>query len=907
MPTIRIRIPDLCCPAEFRPIEKAVEKRLALSRENRSGDVTLVPDYAARTLEVRTKDAATIEAAEFLEAVRSAGFECSLETAQKAAAPAAAAARGPVHFHVPQMDCPVEAGEIEREFKRAGITGAVFDTMNRKIAFEALSEEGIRAVAAAIRKAGYESHVHSSRPAAAAAEAPAPAAGRTRLSVPEMDCPVEAGEIERVFKAEGFEDYVISTINRTIEVADASVERAVELVAKAGYEAKPIRRRARADEKALYEDKTPWGRYFLALFIALVSEAVELTHEYGVLAISDTLANGLSLICAVVAVLMVGLGTFRKGLQSTLRGSLNMNALMAVAVTGGILIGAWPEAAMVMVLFEISEAIERLSMTKARNSIRDLMKVAPETALVKTPAGFEKMSVDDVMPGALMRVAPGERIPLDGRIRTGITALDQSMVTGESMPAEKGPGENVWAGTVNLQSTIEVIVTAAAGESLTARIIEAVENAQAAKSQTQRFVDRFAEVYTPIVFVVALAVAIVPPLFLGDWLGWLYKALCLLVIACPCALVISTPVTIISALATATRCGLLVKGGLFIEEARNLKHIGLDKTGTLTKGEPEVANTLAWGIEENRALSLAASLGAMNKHPLSAALERAAREKKLPLFEVSEFTALPGKGVSGRIEGGKLLLLSPAEVRARGILTPEGEKEAARAASLGMSSVALVDAFGMLAMFSLADRVKPDAMDGIRQLRAVGVEPVLLTGDNERAANALAHTLHLKEVRANLLPEQKLDAIREMQRTGLTAMAGDGINDAPALAQADIGIAMGVRGTDSAIEAADIAVMDDKISSIASLVRLSRMTHRVLVENIVFALGIKIAFAILAIAGMATMWMAVFADTGTCLIVVANALRMLRAKPALDREAEAVRRAAPSEGAAAIGAPEAAA
>ncbi len=899
MPTVRFRIPDLCCPVEFRPIEKALSEALT-AQGITSETFSIVPDYGART--VRVKSPTPFEPEALLAAVRAAGFECS--RLEDAADERPQSARRRIELHVPEMDCPVEAGEIERAFKAEGVEGAVFDTLKRRIVFESMTDEECERALTAVEHAGYRAHAHggtaqgASVPQTSEVDGAQARAGRTLLRVPAMDCPVEAGDIEKIFRAHGFTDYVIQTMNRTIEVPSDMTETALKFIAEAGYEAQALSNEARrttksrADEAALFEEKTPWGRYGFALAVALLSEAIELGHEYGALGLENVdaaWADGAGLIFALAAVLLVGVGTFKKGIRSALRGTLNMNALMAVAVTGGILIGAWPEAAMVMVLFEISEAIERLSMTKARNSIRNLMEVAPETALVKTNSGFEKRAVEDVAPGALIRVAPGERIPLDGRIRTGITALDQSMVTGESMPAEKGPDDTVWAGTVNLQSTIDVLVTAASGESLTARIIEAVENAQAAKSQTQRFVDRFAEIYTPIVFVVALAVAILPPIFLGDWLGWLYKALCLLVIACPCALVISTPVTIVSALATATRCGLLVKGGLFLEEARKLKSIGLDKTGTLTKGEPELAEASVWGIDADRALVLAASLGAMNKHPLSAALARAAAQKGLALRDVEEFTSLPGKGVSGRIEGGKLFLLSPAEVRARGLMTPESEAAAARAAQNGMSSVALVDTFGLIAFFSLSDRIKEDALEGIRQLRAVGVEPILLTGDNARAAYALAKQLELPSMRAELLPEEKLAAIREMQSKGLCAMVGDGINDAPALAQADIGIAMGVRGTDSAIEAADIAVMDDRISSIASLVRLSRMTHSVLVQNIVFALGVKIAFALLAIAGYATMWMAVFADTGTCLIVVANALRMLRAKPALEREAERAR------------------
>ena len=420
-----------------------------------------------------------------------------------------------------------------------------------------------------------------------------------------------------------------------------------------------------------------------------------------------------------------------------------------------------------------------------------------------------------------------------------------------------------------------------------------MENAQSSKSPVQRFVDKFAAVYTPIVFVVALCVAIVPPLFLGDWLGWLYKALCLLVIACPCALVISTPVTIVSALATATRCGLLIKGGLFLEEARKLTNIGLDKTGTLTKGEPEVAGiTLLGGADRKQVLSLAASLGAMNKHPLSAAIVREAKKEHAEIQPVADFTALPGEGVTGRIGTGRASLLNLAALDKRGLSSDEVADAFNRASENGMSSVALADTFGVLAVFVMADEIKADTRSGLAQLKAEGITPWLLTGDNERAAHALAGKLGLENVNADLLPEAKLARIRELQGQGLTAMVGDGINDAPALAQADIGIAMGVRGTDSAIEAADIAVMDDRISSVATLVRLSRMTHSVLVQNIAFALGIKIIFTILAISGFATMWMAVFADTGTCLIVVANGMRLMRVKPKLDRMAAEVDRTA---------------
>ena len=930
MKTLTLNFPDMCCPAEFSPFEAAVLKADERFR--------LIPDYGARTVRIlfpedaKLDEAAVLQTAEKLglafkridevvtetvriripemdcpveageierelkkaglegyafnimnrelilpadheivlksiEAVKAAGYEPDLS--------AEAAPSGNVRLSVPEMDCPVEEGEIDREFKKADLSDYSFDVMNRTVTVKAADLEKAES---AIKAAGFE----SSRLDDMKVNGP-----KTLLSVPEMDCPVEAGEIEREFRKAGISGYELNIMNRTIAVPSALTDAARKAIEAAGYESTVmVQRRREAD----FEDKTPWKRYFLALAIAIGCEFFEIAADWGVIHLPEAIVSGATLVLALIAIALVGLTTFRKGIQSAMKGTLNMNTLMAVAVTGGVLIGAWPEAAMVLVLFEISEAIEQLSMAKARRSIRDLMSVAPEKALVRQENGtYAEMRVEEVGPGAEVRIAPGDRVPLDGKIIEGSSTFDQSMVTGESMPAEKGPGATVWAGTVNLASTIVITVTAPASQSLTARIIESVENAQASKSPVQRFVDRFAAVYTPLVFVFALAVAILPPLFVGDWLGWLYKALCLLVIACPCALVISTPVTIVSALATATRCGLLIKGGLFLEEARKLKNVGLDKTGTLTKGEPQVEKIeLFSGTTREKALELAASLGVMNKHPLSVAIVEEARKEGVKLHEVKEFTALPGAGVRGRVGSGRLSLLNFASVQKAGLSTDEVEKAFHEAMESGRSSVALADAFGVLAVFELADEIKEDTRVGLRQLAAEGVTPWLLTGDNERAARALAGELGLENVASDLLPEAKLSRIRELQKTGLTAMVGDGINDAPALAQADIGIAMGVRGTDSAIEAADIAVMDDRISSVATLVRLSRMTHSVLVQNIVFALGIKVIFTILALCGVATMWMAVFADTGTCLIVVANGMRMMRAKPKLDRMAAAV-------------------
>lgn len=774
-----------------------------------------------------------------------------------------------LRFSVPALCCPQEGGQIERAVTGfAGLSELSFDYAVRELSLKADPVHfDQKAFLKAVGGLGYEIKPLT------------PAVAKQVLSIPEMDCPVEVKEITRSFERAGIDGVELNVMRReAVFNGDAArVAAVIEAVRAAGYDAEPVQQRRR---ESLQTPTVPVVRFAGALALALAAEALELIVEYrpGLLPVSDLYAQAGIIATSLAAIFMIGLSTLKGGLRALVHLNLNMNTLMAVAVIGGALIGAWPEAAMVMVLFEISEFIEQLCMNRARRSIRDLMSVVPDTAMVAMPDGsYAPVKTDDIRPGALVRVSPGDRIPLDGTVRTGQSSIDQSNVTGESMPVDKGPGDTVWGGTVNRNATLEITVTAAAADSLTARIIEAVENAQAGKSPVQRFVDRFAAVYTPMVFVAALFVAVIPPLFLGDFTGWLYKALCLLVIACPCALVISTPVTIVSALAAGTREGLLIKGGLYLEQARKLTRIAFDKTGTLTRGEPSVSDVMIIdAFDQKQSLALAASLAAMNEHPLSSAIVRYTRKLGIAPLPVSAFRALPGAGVEGVIRNGRLRLVNLARLEEDGLATPAVREAFARHADEGMSAVALADALGVHLVFALSDSIKDGVAGHLRELEAAGITPVLLTGDNRRAAAALAQKVGLTHVKAELLPQDKLAAIEALEREGVTAMVGDGINDAPALARADIGIAMGVRGTDTAIEAAHIALMDDNIGSILSLVKLSRRTHTILIENIALALFIKVVFALLALAGMATMWMAVFADTGTCLIVVANGMRMLR-------------------------------
>lgn len=913
----------MCCPQEGDRVERELGKIKGVRRVRF--------DYAAKTAEVEHD---LPDEAPLREAVRELGMACTLrEGAEEARR--AAESEPMALLSVPDMDCPVEEGEIRKAFEKAGVTGASYNTSRREIRLPAdFAGKALAAIAgcgyeaalkstdlalsvsalkdaeaaerirralrdAGVKEAALDAKAHavtlsraedlaSARKALAALGLSVPDRSKERrrivLSVKGLTEGAKAELAARALAEAGITGAAVNPHAATVTMTgtDADAAAMAEALRAAGFESTEKARKAAADAEPI-----AWKKYAAALAIALLSEFLDLLAEYRpeALPVSGTGAAVLSLVPALIAIAMTGVSTYKSGLLALTHGHLNMNALMAVAVTGAVLIGAWPEAAMVMVLFEISEAFEQYSMNKARRSIRDLMSVAPETALVKVGGEFRRLRSETVEPGALVRVAPGERVPLDGKIEEGTSSLDQSMVTGESVPADKGPGETIWAGTVNLTSTIDVRVTSAASDSLTARIIDAVENAQASKAPVQRFVDRFAQIYTPIVFAAAALTAAVPPIFLGDWLGWLYKGLCLLVIACPCALVISTPVTVVSGLATATRCGLLIKGGLYLEQARRLVSIGLDKTGTLTKGEPDVTAVTFVSGERRLASQLAASLAAANRHPLSQAIVRWAKAQGIEPEDVDAFTALPGSGVEGRIAGGTVRLVNLRWVEEHGLAGEKAKEAFAEYSSQGMSSVALCDMFGVLAVFGIADTLKPETASGIRQLRAAGIEPYLLTGDNAATAKAIAARVGIRHVFSDLLPEDKLRKIEELHERGPVAMVGDGINDAPALARADIGIAMGVRGTDSAIEAADIAVMDDRISSIATLVRLSRITYAVLIENIAFALAVKALFAVLAIAGLATMWMAVFADTGTTLIVVANAMRMLRMKPRLDRMA----------------------
>ncbi|KVO19195.1 heavy metal translocating P-type ATPase [Burkholderia ubonensis] len=697
---------------------------------------------------------------------------------------------------------------------------------------------------------------------------------RSAFRIMQMDCPTEETLIRK--KLGGMREVSALEFNlmqRMLTVehapgAQAAIAGAIRTLGMtpeaASADAPPSRARA--------EPAKPWWPLALAGVAAIASEAASWVG----------LPSWLAAVLALGAVLACGITTYKKGWIALRNGNLNINALMSIAVTGAMAIGQWPEAAMVMVLFTIAELIEAKSLDRARNAIQGLMRLAPDTATVRDADGsWRTVEAAQVALGAIVRVKPGERIGLDGEVVGGRSTVNQAPITGESLPVEKTAGDTVFAGTINESGSFEYRVTAVASNTTLARIIHAVEEAQGAKAPTQRFVDQFARVYTPIVFAIALLVAVAPPLVAGGaWHEWIYRALVLLVIACPCALVISTPVTIVSGLAAAARRGILVKGGVYLEEGRKLAWLALDKTGTITHGKPVQTDFVlrAADVDAARVRHLAASLAARSDHPVSQAIAAAARaEGAAPFADVQDFEALVGRGVRGAIDGARYWLGNHRLVEELARCSPSLEAQLGALEREGKSVVMLIDETRVLGVFAVADTIKDTSRAAIAELHALGIRTAMLTGDNPHTAQAIARQAGIDDARGNQLPEDKLAAVEELATSGAGAvgMVGDGINDAPALARADIGFAMGAMGTDAAIETADVALMDDDLRKIPAFVRLSRATHRVLVQNIGFALGVKLVFLGLTVAGLGTMWMAVFADAGASLIVVGNGLRLL--------------------------------
>ena len=582
------------------------------------------------------------------------------------------------------------------------------------------------------------------------------------------------------------------------------------------------------------------------------------------------------------AIVIGGYTLFMKGLKNLSRLKFDMNTLMTIAIIGAALIGEWGEGATVVILFAISEALERYSMDKARQSIESLMDIAPKEAFIRR--GNEEMliNVEDIVVGDIMIVKPGQKLAMDGFVVKGTSTLNQAAITGESVPVTKTIDDEVFAGTLNEEGLLEVQVTKKVEDTTLSKIIHLVEEAQAERAPSQAFVDKFAKYYTPAIVMLALFIAVIPPLFGGDWSEWIYQGLAVLVVGCPCALVVSTPVAVVTAIGNAAKNGVLIKGGIYLEETGHLKAIAFDKTGTLTKGVPAVTDILTFSGEQNELLLITAAIEKGSQHPLASAIMRKAEESGLKFNDVSveEFHSITGKGVKAKVNNQMYYVGSPNFFEELHGSIPNDRKEKITELQIqGKTVMVLGTEKEILSFIAVADEMRESSKEVISKLNSMGIETVMLTGDNERTAAAIGKRVGVSDIRADLLPEDKLNFIKELRgKYQSVAMVGDGVNDAPALAASTVGVAMGGAGTDTALETADIALMSDDLSKLPYTIKLSRRALMIIKQNITFSLAIKLLALLLVVPGWLTLWIAIFADMGATLIVTLNSLRLLKVK-----------------------------
>ncbi len=687
-----------------------------------------------------------------------------------------------------------------------------------------------------------------------------------------MDCREEVAMLERRFKnLTGLEDFSADLIARRLHVkydaAKLTTAAIADAVADTGMRAwleheepvAPPASQARMRQLLVWTAGAALGGGLALDMLSRPSVAVAL--------FVISLAAGLPL-------------TLRRAVTAMRVGALDINVLMVVAAGGAAVLGQWSEAATVIFLFAVAQALESRTLDRARQAIRGLMELTPAEALVRDAAGERRVDANQVSPGAVIVVRPGDKIPLDGEVFAGQSAVNQAPITGESLPVDKAPGDPVFAGTINGRGALEVRVTRARRDTTLAKIIHLVERAQAQRAPSQTVVERFARVYTPIVLVLAVAVAVVPPLAAqGDWRTWVYRGLVLLVVSCPCALVISTPVSVVAALAGAARKGVLIKGGVYLERTSQVRCVAFDKTGTLTRGTPQVVDVVAIADAPPPAVvGLAAAVEQRSSHPIAHAIVDHAAASGVAPRPASDVRSLSGLGAEGRVEGAHIVLGNHRLFEERQLCSPIVHDRLDAMNAEGRTTVLVARDGRPVGIIAVADRSRDASRAAIDMLRQQGVEVAMLTGDMRATAQRVADELGITEVKAELLPDDKVAAVEDLRRRfGVVAMVGDGVNDAPALASADVGIAMGVAGSDAALETADVALMTDELLKIPYAVRLSRATVRNIKANLAISAVMKAAFVVAAVAGVATLWMAVVADTGASVIVIANALRLLRA------------------------------
>ncbi len=701
----------------------------------------------------------------------------------------------------------------------------------------------------------------------------------TTFYIPTMDCPAEEKLIrEKLRSLPSIEHLEFNFIKQELIVTHQASD--ISAIQKAlnslGMKAQIKKDSYTAKQLNLLQSHVTAKDWLIIIFSGLLASTAE------IIALTTRLENSpLVIALALASMLVGGRETFVKGIRAIRSFILNINFLMTIAVLGAVIIGEWPEAAMVTFLFGLAETIESYSLDKARQAIQRLIEVSPSIATVQTEKGaWQIKSVQEIQINDIVWVKPGERIPLDGIVLKGRTSINQAPITGESIPVEKNVGDPVFAGSINERGSFEFKVTSETNETLLAKIIHAVQQAQSERAPTQRFVDQFAKYYTPTMVIFAILIAFLPTLiWQAPFYPWFYKALVLLVIACPCALVISTPVTVVSGLAAAAKHGILIKGGTYLEQGSLLKAIAFDKTGTLTYGKPKVTDVISVSkISKYDILQLAASLEANSEHPIASAIIQywQALNPSSSLFTIHEYETVPGRGLIGVVDGQHYFLGNHRFTEERNVCNTQVESILHQLEEQGKTTIILGTQHKVLAILAVADTLRETSYLAVQALHKLGIKTAMITGDNPTTAQAIAQKLSIDDTQANLLPEDKLTAMDTLLRKyGKVGMVGDGINDAPALAKATIGFAMGHSGTDVALETADVALMEDNLNKLPFFVQLSRRVRHKLVQNITLSIGIKIIFFALALWGLASLWMAILADMGASLIVVLNGLRLL--------------------------------
>lgn len=771
-------------------------------------------------------------------------------------------------LQVTGMDCPDCAAKVEKAVKRMpGVRSATISYPLGKLSVDYdAAQTGVDQVIAKVKGLGYDAQENE--------EFGLKDKG-TVIRLGGLDCADCAAKLEKRIKLiPGVEQVQVNFGASKMRVMHAGpVAEILTTIEKMGYSGKVDEGRASGATASFWKT----NQYAIPAVISLVILVIATLAEK--LGVPVTYTHAFF----AVGIVLGGFLPAKNGFSMLINAhELDMNILMTIAVIGAAFIGAFEEAATVVFLFSFGNALQGYTMDKTRNSIRALMDLTPSEALVKRNGVEAKLPVDDILIGDIVIVRPGERIAMDGKVAAGFSSVNQAPITGESLPVEKTVGDEVYAGTINERGAMDIQVTRVAKDNTLSRIIEMVEEAQGQRAPSQQFVEKFAKYYTPVVIIGAALVVAIPTLIYGQpFHKWFYEAMAMLLVACPCALLISTPVAIVSAIGSAAKSGVLIKGGMYLEEAGALSVIAFDKTGTLTVGKPQVTDVVSVnGYSESEILAIAAAIESRSEHPLGEAILNHARAKGLTIPPVVNFEAVLGKGAQGVVEGKAYHIGNARFFNDKELSIGHIEEEIAAFQNEGKTLMILGDQDRILGLIAVADVLRDNSRQALEDLKKVGItKTIMLTGDNQNTAQAIAARVGVDEFRADLLPEDKVAVMKALlTQYHKVAMVGDGVNDAPAMAISTVGIAMGVAGTDAALETADIALMADDLTKLSYTIKLSRKTLSIIKQNITFALVIKVLILLLVIPGWLTLWLAVLGDMGSSLLVTLNGMRLFRLK-----------------------------